>query len=518
MNDDGQCKPYFVAESAGLDTSTDNDCMRPFFWQFHLVLLYVSFMTWVILHTESSIESQGRQDGIVHAVASGACAWISAFFSFALLFLRNVILVPDDVTVVRLNRSARRRTRKFEPSPFPPLSPVLETCCRDLDLGSIIFRYSRGLVRKIWCNCTKQTCTSVMLAADGRVCDNRPARRQMMLKHWRQAHRQDPTISWLLWKQVTAAFFPRELSASPPALNNRYTSIFQPAVPSAAPLFLYNQCILLIRHFLFSSSLTHVDPDAVGLHEFRQCEWQDNGVRCTQRTRDLNTVFCTVHGAGICVDYELALNGTVAHRPPEILMSVPKLPPRKRSKKGKERETEDSDVIIQAVSPSDSPQFRIIYATLDDAQKTQTFQHLLATTLEDKTKATASAVFTVAAEHQMKRCKRDLLIPLMRNHACQWNCLVRAADAAAAGVIMFSAQQPDQFGRAPLTPLPPRSRPLRPLTDGQKASDRARRRADSAALVAEKDSANIEWWRTNWPQEESSEALKEASPLPFFML
>jgi hypothetical protein len=164
-----------------------------------------------------------------------------------------------------------------------------------------------------------------------------------------------------------------------------------------------------------------------------------------------------------------------------------------------------------ATLPDDRPDsnyLRIEYAPLDDKQKTRTLQHLIASTLEHKDRATAAAVFVVATEHRMPKCKRDVLIPLMREHTCQWNCLVRAADAAAAGEIEYSLQQQEQFGRAPVArPVPPVNQQRR-----ARASDRARRRADNSEFLVKKDEADVEWWCANWPQEESNDALKEASP------
>lgn len=121
----------------------------------------------------------------------------------------------------------------------------------------------------------------------------------------------------------------------------------------------------------------------------------------------------------------------------------------------------------------------------------------------------------------MKKCPRDTLLQLMRTHTCQWKCLVRAADAAAAGVIPHSAQQPDDFGRAPvMRPSRPSritgpSGSSRPLTNEQRSSNRAQQRAETAARMAEGNSADVEWWRLNWPQEVSNETLKDASPVVF---
>ena len=54
-----------------------------------------------------------------------------------------------------------------------------------------------------------------------------------------------------------------------------------------------------------------------------------------------------------------------------------------------------------------------VYAPLEDVQKTRTLQHLLSTTLEHASKATAATVVKIAAEHGLKKCKRDDLIQIM---------------------------------------------------------------------------------------------------------
>src|ERR1700761_1714173 len=149
--------------------------------------------------------------------------------------------------------------------------------------------------------------------------------------------------------------------------------------------------------------------------------------------------------------------------------------------------------------------FRIIYADLTDDQKTRTLQHLISSTLEHKTRATGAAVITVATEHRLPRCKRELLIPLMRSHKCHWNCLVREADAVAAGEIQSSSQQPGDFGRTPLPHSRVRVRKQREV----ETAARVQRRADNASRVTDINHTDIEWWRANWPQEESGEALKE---------
>lgn len=161
-------------------------------------------------------------------------------------------------------------------------------------------------------------------------------------------------------------------------------------------------------------------------------------------------------------------------------------------------------------SPSPSPNrntSRIIYADLTDDQKTRTLQHLITTTLDHKTRATAAAVVSVATEHHLRGRKRDVLIPLMRSHKCRWDCLVREADAAAAGEIQYFSQQPEEFDRRPIAR--PHVRKEREL----ETASRAQRRAANASRVADINRTDIEWWQANWPQEESSEALKEVSRL-----
>ncbi|KAJ7264736.1 hypothetical protein C8J57DRAFT_1230507 [Mycena rebaudengoi] len=142
------------------------------------------------------------------------------------------------------------------------------------------------------------------------------------------------------------------------------------------------------------------------------CEWQEYGVRCTRHTHNINVPFCAVHG--ICGAYELAVGDTPAAQDLHEFETPPGFdaPLRKRSRKGKEKETQQPSNVIPsgtctlfiAALADIWPEFRIIYAALDNAQKARTLQHLLSTTLEHQTKATANAVFAAAAEHQMTRC------------------------------------------------------------------------------------------------------------------
>ncbi|KAJ7266125.1 hypothetical protein C8J57DRAFT_1511063 [Mycena rebaudengoi] len=514
-----------------------------------------------MVHTEASVATP-QQCGVVQA--PNAFRWLSAPYRNALRFLQTVILVQDPVARICLNRSARRKQRTIKPhllsGPHPPAFEM------NLDLRSIL-EYSQLLIREVWHNCTKTSNTSIRLSLV-RPVFNRTAQRHRMLQNWREARRKESTISWSLWKQVAAVFRSLEMSGLPPEHGQRYTGYVPlPSSPStprsirqARPFSLHR---LLLVLFLLGSCVIHCasapstssvlgkraydtcmarnypeTPTASSSAPFhfvlgpvpglRQCEWQEYGVRCTQHTLDINVPFCAVHG--ICVDYELAVGGTPAAHDLHEIETPPDFDaaPRKRSRKGKEKETQQPSNVIQDArdldliqQPASTSEFRIIYAAIDNAQKKRTLQHLISTTLEHKTKATANAVFAVAAEHQMTRCKRDVLIPLMRAHTCQWDCLVRAADAATAGEIMYSQQQPEEFGRAPVSrpPRPPRA--SRCFTDEQRlaqASNRARQRAENANRAVHKDNADIEWWRENWPQEESSEALKQASPHPWLHL
>lgn len=108
-------------------------------------------------------------------------------------------------------------------------------------------------------------------------------------------------------------------------------------------------------------------------------------------------------------------------------------------------------------------------------------------------------VFSAAADHGIPKCKRHLLIPIMRAHTCTAKCLVHVADAVAAGEMShhISVAQPLHQAKQPRT--------------AQSAS-RARRRETEAARVINRDRADLEWWRVNWPQVESDDALKDVSP------
>ncbi|KAJ7035092.1 hypothetical protein C8F04DRAFT_1233981 [Mycena alexandri] len=77
---------------------------------------------------------------------------------------------------------------------------------------------------------------------------------------------------------------------------------------------------------------------------------------------------------------------------------------------------------------------------LTDDEKNATLRHMLASCLKS-TSLAPSALAAVAREHNVPRRpqkQRTLMITDLHNHSCRWSCLVRSADAQAAGQLSIT--------------------------------------------------------------------------------
>lgn len=128
---------------------------------------------------------------------------------------------------------------------------------------------------------------------------------------------------------------------------------------------------------------------------------------------------------------------------------------------------------------------------LSDEQKSLTLRHMLEHSLTDPTQVTASAVVTVACEHNLKRKKRDLLILDLKQHSCIWSCIVRTSDAQEAGIIVN--HNPPTLSHSKRTPYSARTHRRH-----QAVSSRLDIVADDEAL-----------WAESWPQIETEEFHKQ---------
>ena len=77
---------------------------------------------------------------------------------------------------------------------------------------------------------------------------------------------------------------------------------------------------------------------------------------------------------------------------------------------------------------------------LSDEEKNITLRHMLDTSLKNSALVSGPALITVACEHQLKRKPRALLILDFEDHSCTWACLVRSADAEAAGQLVIGPE------------------------------------------------------------------------------
>jgi hypothetical protein len=103
------------------------------------------------------------------------------------------------------------------------------------------------------------------------------------------------------------------------------------------------------------------------------------------------------------------------------------------------------------------------------------------------------ALATVARDHGILSRKKALVVSELRLHSCTWSCLVRSADAQAAG----------QLSAAQVIPGPPREIP-------PKAKDvRKHSREEASHRHLQVDEVDLRECAINWPQVESEEGLNQ---------
>ncbi|KAJ7210051.1 hypothetical protein GGX14DRAFT_394853 [Mycena pura] len=188
----------------------------------------------------------------------------------------------------------------------------------NLDLRKL-FGYLRQLVCQINRNWLKLFEPCAPLPSTSTKRHNRTARRQQMLKEWREARREDSTITWTLWKRaaVIIRWFEKydllsehghDLTPSASVIPIRRALIVlllslcvvNVVGSSASSASLKRSYAAAMGHIRLgtttsapsSPSYSHSDP--IQFPEFRQCDWRDSEVQCT-RNRDINSRLCSIH-------------------------------------------------------------------------------------------------------------------------------------------------------------------------------------------------------------------------------
>lgn len=98
---------------------------------------------------------------------------------------------------------------------------------------------------------------------------------------------------------------------------------------------------------------------------------------------------------------------------------------------------------------------------------------------------------SIASDHHIPRAKREDLLALLEAHRCQWSCMILTANATAASSSV-----------SPITVAPIRN----PVNE---SSARALRRDNREQQAINEDERDQIWWRDNWPQLETPNALKD---------
>ncbi|KAJ6561390.1 hypothetical protein DFH09DRAFT_1151368 [Mycena vulgaris] len=137
---------------------------------------------------------------------------------------------------------------------------------------------------------------------------------------------------------------------------------------------------------------------------------------------------------------------------------------------------------------------------LTDDQKSRTVRYMLKNSLIHPSLVSASALATVARDHDVPRKKRALLIADLQTHSCIWSCRVRSADARDAGQLLVDADSVEPLNRS--KDLLPRGNDARsPARNCQREQAVLRR---SQAMETDQDE-----WARKWPQLESEESLNQ---------
>ncbi|KAJ7019292.1 hypothetical protein C8F04DRAFT_1148145 [Mycena alexandri] len=127
---------------------------------------------------------------------------------------------------------------------------------------------------------------------------------------------------------------------------------------------------------------------------------------------------------------------------------------------------------------------------LTNEQKNHTLRHMLQSCLSDPS-LSMSALSAVAREHEIKAgIQKTLVLSALAVHSCSWSCLVRSADAQAAGQLLT-----DQV----LIP-PNRIQDLLPQGNNIRTLARKHRREKASQHITEVAETERVQCAANWPQ------------------
>ncbi|KAJ7203075.1 hypothetical protein GGX14DRAFT_462054, partial [Mycena pura] len=213
-----------------------------FFWEFHLILVYVCFLSWVACIRGESPPCASFWTPIwnvsrLHQAVTGAYLSLSLCYLRMFHFLRILLSIHDNTPIARaaLNRSARRRqarTRKSVPrlhASHTPVFPKSASFLPDVSLRSIL-----DFLMQLSCDVRNNWRKPSFISAKYPVLNNRTAKRQRMLTNWRDVRRIDWTISWAVWKLVASTFRAFEKNGLPQTVGQKYTGYISVPLPADA--------------------------------------------------------------------------------------------------------------------------------------------------------------------------------------------------------------------------------------------------------------------------------------------